>query len=320
MRATDKEMDVGIRSVTGFPDKVACTCTDFVLAVTGCLHHVRLGQTLDDSWMSALAIVALELYFVHIWKIYYTNIAKYYVSCVIKMKKTIVILAVLMLSFPAAWAACPPELKYDASAALAGGYNPAWGGYAGIDLAARMGVGSHLDIRADVEGLTANVWSFGITARPKVALGPGELFLDATIFCRLPARNRMFDFVTSESLGWKMKNLDCQFGLFSRTTGSLDRKMHTPDEFENEPFNFLYRVQFNVFGDQAKWDIFGGFTDFTPYEYERMWSPIFFIGGRYGINDRLGIRAEADIKPTGMFHLTALSYGIVGRVAVTYSF
>lgn len=232
------------------------------------------------------------------------------------LMKKILFTVVLVLCLVPRMRAERPDIKVGAN--MVGSYNPAWGFNTGLDLDGRLSLQDTLDISFSFEGMTANVWSFSLTARPKVKFRPGTLYVDATAFVRLVARDHLYDFIVAGSAGWKMKYCDFQLGIFSRTSGYMRSSL--PEDALREPTNLLYRLQFNIFGDEAQWDILGGVKNFTEYEYERMRSPIFYLGGRYEYNERLGFKAEIDIKPSGMFNMTAGFFGITGRLGATYTF
>ena len=205
-------------------------------------------------------------------------------------------------------------------AALTGGYNTTWGIYGGVDMRANMDIGEYLDLNADFEGLTSGVFSTGFSARPKIIFDHGTLYLEAGMLYRHSGGDGIFDFVSQGSLGWQMKHIDVQLGLYSRTLGSLSRDNHSLEDRVGEPFNLLYRGQLNLKGPDSNWDLWAGASDFTAYEFERHWSPIFYLGGRRDINENLKLFGQAEVKPTGMFHLNASFYGIICRLGACYSF
>lgn len=232
------------------------------------------------------------------------------------MRKTITVILALALGA----SAFAQDFGLGVGAALAGGYNTAWGAYAGADVVARATAGEHLEASAVFEGLTSGTLACGVSARPKLNFAAGTLYLDAGVLYRASNPNCIFDFVMFESIGWQMKHLDARVGLFTRTMGSMARDIHTTEEMVTEPFNLLYRIEGKLKGDDSRWDIWGGLTDFSLFEYERHWEPFFFVGGRYAIADGMQIFLQADLKPAGMFHLNASFYGILCRAGVTYSF
>lgn len=231
------------------------------------------------------------------------------------MKKT-VLTVVLAFCFVAQSYADRPDIKVGAN--VVGSYNPSWGFNTGLDLSGKLSMKDTLDIYLNLEGLTANVWSFGFAARPKVTFRPGTLYAEGAVAGRLVARDHLRDFVIAISAGWQMTHCDFQIGIYSRTSVY----MRSPSEEDplREPANLLYRAQFNVFSDSARWDVLGGVKNFTEYGYERMSAPIFYLGGRYDYSDHLGFKAEIDVKPSGMLHMTAGFFGITGRLGATYNF
>lgn len=234
-----------------------------------------------------------------------------------KHKTIIRVLLVTGLLLPATVFA--GDYSFSATGALAGGYNHVWGVYAGADLHGAMAVGDHLDVKADFEALTSGTVSLGATARPKLQFGAGSLYLDTGVLFRFVG-DGLFDFVTEGSLGWKMKHIEVRAGLYSRTIGNLNTDIHSVEECVCEPFNLMYLGQYNIKGDDSDWDIWGGCANFTSFEYERCWSPIFYLGGRKDLNDSLTLFGQTEIKPTGMFHLNACFYGIICRLGAVYSF
>ena len=218
------------------------------------------------------------------------------------------------------FAAGARQYGFRGTAALAGGYNNAWGAYAGADLGVKLSAGDFLEAGADFEGLSSGTFSFGLSARPKLTFDAGTLYLDTGVLYRLTGGGSVFDFVTQGSLGWKMKHLDLQLGLYSRTFGSLSRDNHSLEERVGEPFNVLYRIQFNLKGPDALWDLWGGITDFSAYEFERHWAPYAYLGGRRSFGKGLDLFLQAEIKPAGMFHLNASFYGITTRLGAAYKF
>lgn len=234
------------------------------------------------------------------------------------LMKKILFTVVIAICFVSQMRAARPSPDLEMGVSAVGGYNPAWGLNAGLDLDGKLSLKDTLDISFAFEGLNDNVWSFGLTARPKVNFRPGTLYADVTAFVRLVARDRLYDFIVAGSAGWKMKHFDFQLGLFSRVSQYL--RSPAPEKVLREPTNLLYKLQFNILGDRARWDILGGVKNFTEYEYERMRAPIFYVGGRFDCNDRLGLRAEFDVKPSGILHMTAGFFGVTGRLGATYKF
>lgn len=233
------------------------------------------------------------------------------------MKKSLLVLIALtavLLPFPSS----ARTAGLEGTAALAGGYNPVWGGYGGVDLRARASLNDYLSVAGDFEGLYSGIFAGGLSARPSACFGQGRLYLDTGVLYK--RSDGIFDFVSHGSIGWESKHFDVSLGLFSRTVGSLSRDIHSTEEMIGEPFNVAYKVRYSLKGEDSGWDIWGGITDHTAYEFERHWSPIFYLGGRYALKDDLQLFCQTEVKPTGMFHLNACFYGVVCRMGVSFSF
>lgn len=200
---------------------------------------------------------------------------------------------------------------------LAAGYNPIWGAYIGNDFSAQASFGSQLDLGGQLEILSPGIVSGGFSAKPKIQLKRSILYLDGSILYK-SFPSGMYDYVSAGSLGWQFTHWDVQLGMYSRVIGDRNIDIHSEDERICEPFNALYRIQYNLKGDDSSWDAYAGLSNFTAFEYERQYSPIFYLGGSWSLS-RIGLFGEIDIKPSGMFHLTAAAYGIVGRLGITYS-
>lgn len=216
----------------------------------------------------------------------------------------------------AAFAQKPSEITL--SGGMAAGYNPIWGAYIGNDFSAQASFGSQLDLGGQLEILSPGIVSGGFSARPKIRLKRSFLYLDGSILYK-SFPSGMYDYVSAGSLGWRFTHWDVQLGMYSRVIGDRNIDLHSEDEKICEPFNVLYRIQYNLKGDDSSWDAYAGLSNFTAFEYERHYSPIFYLGGSAGLTKHLGLYGELDIKPSGMFHLTAAAYGIVGRLGITYA-
>lgn len=230
--------------------------------------------------------------------------------------KNLLIILIGLICSSATFAQKPSEITL--SGGMAAGYNPAWGFYAGADAAISASFNNNLDLSIQAEPLSNGVSTMGFSARPRINLIKGYLYLDGSILYK-SFPSGMYDYVSAGSLGWRFTHWDVQLGMFSRVIGDRNIDIHSEDERICEPFNALYRIQYNLKGDDSSWDAYAGLSNFTAFEYERQYSPLFFLGGSAGLTKHLGLYGEIDIKPSGMFHLTAAAYGIVGRLGITYS-
>jgi len=212
------------------------------------------------------------------------------------------------------------------------GFNTTWQHYGGAEIKAFMPINDNVELTLVGEALSSNVYTAAFTARPKMALPVGEMFIDATFLYRAVQRNRIHDFVGAGSLGYKMDYFQMQVGCFYRAMADYDRQWHSEDEYLCEPFNLLYRVSANVRPLCSRWNIHFGMANFDDTQYERMWQPLFFLGGYYDFHPKSNFEyeynaashfrllAELTVKPTGMFHLDASFYGTYLKAGFAYKF
>lgn len=198
------------------------------------------------------------------------------------------------------------------------GYNGTYRWYGGIDLKGNLRV-DQTNFALNFEGLTANVYSVSLTATPEFEICKnGILFLDGTLHSRIFAKYKTYEFVYAASVGFKMRHFSAQVGVFSRTIDALGRSWHSLDNYIAEPFNFLYRIKVSIMGFDHPWDVVLTFSDYNDFEYERMWEPIFSLGGRWDFKDRWSAVAEGTLEPAGMFHGTVKFYEATLRLGVKY--
>lgn len=198
------------------------------------------------------------------------------------------------------------------------GYNLTYKWYGGTDLKGVLHI-DNTDVILNLEALTAKTTSMGVTVIPSYRVcHNGFVFLEGTLHSRIFAKYKAYEFVYAASAGYRMRHFSAQFGLFSRTMDALGRDWHSVDNFVTEPFNLLYKVKISVMGFDHKWDVFLVASNFNDYEYERMWEPIFSLGGRWDFKERWGALAELTMQSAGMFHGTVKFYGAMLRFGVTY--
>ena len=177
----------------------------------------------------------------------------------------------------------------------------------------------NVDFALNVEALSSSTYSFGLTVSPSFEVcRNGFVFLDGTLHSRLFSKYEVCEFVYAGSVGFKMRHFSAQVGLFSRTIDDIGREWHSLESFVTEPFNLLYKVSISIMGYDHPWDVYLVGSDYTDFEYERMWEPIFTLGGRWDFKDRWSAVAEGTLKPSGMFHLDASFYNATLRVGVKY--
>lgn len=230
------------------------------------------------------------------------------------MKKTLVFLTALILCRTArAWEPC--SSGYELSLNAVYGHNTSWNHYGGADLSAYLPIHRHFEAEAFTQYMSAGDFTASLSVRPKYALPVGELFLDGGVCYKMLHKYRSSDFCAGLSFGYRMDYVNAQLGIFTRKMTDMDG-----GGSQNEAINLLYRVSFKVRPATSVWNLGGGLSNFTEFEYERPWQPIFFIDACYRINRHLRAEASVHVKPTGIFHLTAGYYGIRTALGITYTF
>ena len=198
------------------------------------------------------------------------------------------------------------------------GYNGTYKWYGGLDVQGAMQI-NNTDFNLNLEALTENVYSMGMTVSPAFNVCTnGYLFLDGTLHSRIFANYKTYEFVYAASAGFRMRHFLVQAGLFSRTIDAFGRDWHSLQNYVTEPFNLLYKVRLNLKGNDHPWDVYAVFSNFNEYEYERMWEPIFSLGGRWDFKDRWSAIAEGTLEAAGIFHGTVKFYEAIMRVGVSF--
>ena len=87
-----------------------------------------------------------------------------------------------------------------------------------------------------------------------------------------------------------------------------------------EPFDAVYRVEAFVRPQTSPWNISLCLSNMDNYQVERMWQPMFYLGGWYDITKHWRVRLSGKYKLAGMFHLNAHYYGAEVRAGVEYRF
>ena len=199
------------------------------------------------------------------------------------------------------------------------GYNTTFNWYEGLDMKGVLHA-DNVDFTLNFEALTKNVYSIGLTASPSFEVcRNGFVFVDGTLHSRIFGIYNNYEFIYAGSVGFRMRHFSVQAGLFSRTIDTWERDWHSLDSPVTEPFNLLYKVKISVMGFDHPWDVYGVFSNYNDYEYERMWEPIFALGGRWDFKDRWSAVAEGTLKPAGQFHGTVKFYNAVFRVGIRHA-
>lgn len=204
---------------------------------------------------------------------------------------------------------------WDIYAGGVGGWNLTDGGYGGAEVRAGVDIRSIVEIGLGLELQSGNIHTPALSVRPKINFNCGTLYFDVNLVNRVVLKSRINDLALVTAAGWKMKHVDMCLGVSNRLLHSLDFKENVV-----EPFNIAYRLQFSVMGWNNPWDVYGGMSNIAPYKIERQESAYFYLGGRYSIDSRLSVNLQADIQPTGVFHLTASFFGAYARLGLKYRF
>lgn len=199
-------------------------------------------------------------------------------------------------------------------------YNKSWGHFGNADVQAFLPLSRHVEMNVNLQASFKNVYTVGVIIRPKVILPYGELFFDTEVLYKAVMRANQMDLVTALSLGYRFDYVSVQIGSFVRVMSGYGRNWHSEDTYECEPFNLLYRLEVYCRPQTCNWNIGVAFSNYDDYQFERMWQPLFALGGRYDIDEHWRVHLDAQCKPTGMFHLNAAFYGATVRAGFTYRF
>ena len=235
-------------------------------------------------------------------------------------KKSVFILTFLCLALSAVAQVQPGDSQYSVSLHAGYGHNLTYGSYANFDLDAYMPINQHFDMQANVRTSTANFHTMGVQLRPKFILPIGELYIEDRLLMRFVSRDSFRDFVHALSVGYKMQYVNVQVGMATRIITPLPYINRSEDEMILEPFDAVYRVEAFVRPQTSPWNISLCLSNMDNYQVERMWQPMFYLGGWYDITKHWRVRLLGKYKLAGMFHLNAHYYGAEVRAGVEYRF
>ena len=238
------------------------------------------------------------------------------------MKKNIFVFALCSLLFVSVATAQvqPGDTTYSMSLHVGYGHNLTYGSYANFDIDAFLPINPHFDMQANIRTSTANFHTVGVQLRPKFILPVGELYLEDRVMARWVSRDDFNDFVHALSLGYKMQYVNVQVGMSTRIIIPQPYVFRSEDEMILEPFNVIYRVEAFVRPRTSPWNISLCVANIDNYQVERVWQPMFYLGGWYDINDHWRVRLSGKYKLAGMFHLNAHYYGAELRAGAEYRF
>ena len=210
------------------------------------------------------------------------------------------------------------DISADFMALGVAGYNHTYNYYGGTDLKGVLHV-DNTDVTLNLEALSAQTYAMGLSVNPSFEVCTnGFVFAEGTLSSRIFEKYKIFEFVYAGSVGYKMRHFSAQVGLFSRTIDDLNRDWHSTDSPVTEPFNLLYKVKVSIMGFDHPWDIYLVGGNFNDYEYERMWEPIFALGGRWDYKSRWSALAEVTMQSAGLFHGTVKFYEATVRAGVMF--
>ena len=230
------------------------------------------------------------------------------------------LLTLALLPFMAMAQIQPGDSRYSISLHAGYGHNRTYGSMGNFDIDAFMPINQHFEMQADIRMSTANFYSFGVQMRPKFALPVGEMFLEDRLMARLITRDAFNEVTQALSLGYRMQYVSIQLGMSTRLIIRLPYEWHSTESIICEPFNVLYRVEGFVRPQTSPWNISLCVSNMDNYQIERVWQPMFMLGGWYDPTDHWRVRLSAECKPTGHFHLNATYYGAEVRVGAEYRF
>ena len=198
------------------------------------------------------------------------------------------------------------------------GYNLTYQHHANFDLKARTTINRHFELDAALQLSTVNHYTAAVSTRAVFPLPVGDMYLQNRLMYKLLCFAKLYDFNASLSLGYRMDYVNVELGLFARVMDEWKRPVHSEVEPIIEPYNILYRIEAFVRPQASRWNLSLCFSNIDDYQMERMWQPLFMLGGYYCPADHWKVLAGVECKPTGMFHLNAQFYGVVARVGVAY--
>ena len=198
--------------------------------------------------------------------------------------------------------------------------NATYGSQANFDLLADVPVGERFDCQPAVQFASAGIYSAALQARTLFPVGKGCIYLKDRFLFRDIARSNMYDACLGASVGYYRPHLEAELGMFGRFMDALDRNWHSLDGIMCEPFNCMYTLKGLLRPAGSGWNVSLALTNVDLFQMERMWQPIFILGGNWDCSERLEILADIVCKPTGMFHLNAETYSLTARAGITYRF
>jgi hypothetical protein len=210
--------------------------------------------------------------------------------------------------------------RYTLSFDMGYGHNMTYGSFANFDLGAYMPLNTHFEMQANVRMSTANTYAVGVQMRPKFALPVGEMYIEDRLLTSFIRREQFLDFVHALSVGYRMQYVNVQLGMTNRVMLPPTYELSSGDTFVCEPFDLLYRLEVYVRPATSVWNLSLALANVDEYQIDRMWQPMFYLGGWYDIDEHWRISLNGKLKLAGMFHLNAHYYASEVRVGAEYKF
>jgi len=237
-----------------------------------------------------------------------------------RLKASAFFLAALALSasqmLRAQTADSPGTSKGSVSTMAVVGYNSSYRTFAGLDIKADIVPCKYFSSELAAEVLTPGTFSISASLCPGIDVGKGRFLLDGRFLYRNLPRYSVSEFAGGFLAGYWRQYFSVMVGGYWRNVYDNGRKGETV----RNPLELLYRFSVSVRPVTSRWNISAIASNYTPYEVERMYVPIFFLNGRFDFTDRLTGIAEISLKPAGMFSMQTTFFQAGIRAGVTYEF
>jgi hypothetical protein len=205
------------------------------------------------------------------------------------------------------------------------GFNDVWGHHANFDLAAKVPVHKHFDLMTALQMSTANVYNMNVEMDTKfmlTKLHQRELYLKSRFLFRGVVRANAYEFNLGFGLGYCRDYVDIMVGTNIRMMDEIKRRKTTQstNEMIAETFYFIYGLEVFARPIDCNWNVSAKISNYTEYQVERMYNPIFSIAGRYDPAPQWRVMMRVFCKPAGMFNMTASFFDVHALAGFSYTF
>ena len=221
-----------------------------------------------------------------------------------------------------------PDIRPGEHTVLSGkveyGFNEVWGNHANFDIESLVPLNKYFDLGIGAQLSTANVYSFNFEVMPKFPLTVKhnrELYLNTRLLYRAVVRAKVHDFAWAFGMGYRQDYVDIFIGFNMRMMDAMHRRVdNNMNEMVAESIMPIYSLE--VFGRprDCRWNVSVKMANFTEYQIEHMWNPIFTIAGQYDPAPHWRVMAKVFFKPAGMFNMTASFYDVHALAGFSYIF